>query len=164
MLRNAAWLHSFNIKWAETGGYLCLTYSNMSTNGNGETIQKNKGEMEKKRWSVSLKLRDNNDYGTGHLSTEWHCFFPNGGLRLLSLVDFACKHANTKCLLPCFTGSWPRLRSEEPKLTCRQFTPTINDFRNVRWYFAAVPWTEHEENRLLIIRCSGKARCRQFSK
>lgn len=33
---------------------MCLTYSNVTASGIGETIQKNKG----KRWSISLKLRD----------------------------------------------------------------------------------------------------------
>lgn len=104
--------------------------------GNNTEEQRRNGE---KRWSICLKLRAKNGYWRGYLGTAWQSI-SNDGLKLLSLLSnspASMQIQNASSL--CFTGSWPRLRSEEPKLTCRQFTPTINDFRNVRWYLAAVP-------------------------
>lgn len=85
----------------EAGGWLCLTYSNMSTGGTGETIQQNKGGMEgEKRWSIFSKFRHRDDHCIGPSEPQSVSLFQQRTRIADTWVDFASKHANTKCLLP----------------------------------------------------------------
>lgn len=101
--------------------------------------QKGGGGKWRKRWSISLKLSDKNDHCIGLFAHRLTDYFLQRTQIAVTSIDFACEHAHKMPSLFALPGPWTRLRSAEPKLTCRQFTPTINDFRYVRWYSAAEP-------------------------
>ena len=134
-----------------------------------EELVEQQGEQRRNaretRWSISVKLRDRGDHGSGC----WSLFPPaDSHRRWHFLAVFASSKACEHKMPPPFAPPRPDhvCARRKPKLTCRHFTPTVKHFRNVSRCSAA----EHGGgggHRLLPIRCGGgsadyQPRCRQL--
>lgn len=145
--------------WQEGWFWLRPTYSNvLSKRGElGETIQKEQREKkvehfsQVKRWKRPLhglfgrRVTVRFQRPTGIAVTFWSIFRP---------ASMQIQNASSLCL----TGSWPRLRSEGAKVDMSTIPQTNYERLSPCQTITPPPCpTEHEENRLLIIR-SGRWR------